>query len=101
MARALCAFTKDRQILPLETLVYRNTAMAADRFGLKNKGRIQEGYDADLVLFDYENLQDNATYAEPNALAGGIDRVFISGQTVYQNGTLTGATPGRLLLHNR
>ena len=97
MARALCAFTKDQQILPLETLIYRNTSMAAARFGLANKGLIREGYDADLVLFDYENLQDNATYAKPNTLAGGIHRVFISGQTVYQDGQLTGATPGRLL----
>ena len=97
MARALCAFTKDQQILPLETLIYRNTSMAAARLGLANKGLIREGYDADLVLFDYENLQDNATYANPNALAGGIDRVIIAGETVYQDGQRTGATPGKLL----
>ena len=97
MAKALCAFTKDQQILPLETLIYRNTSMAAARFGLKNKGLLQDGYDADLVLFDYEALQDNATYANPNALAGGIDYVFVDGQIVYRDGQLTGAMPGKLL----
>ena len=97
MARAICAMTKDNPILPLETLIHRNTGMAAARFGLTNKGLLQEGYDADLVLFDYETLRDNATYANPNALAGGIERVFIAGQTVYQGGKLTGATPGKLL----
>ena len=97
MARALCAFTKEQNILPLETLIYRNTAMAAARFSLPNKGLLRDGYDADLVLFDYANLQDNATYSNPNALAGGIDRVWIAGQLVYQDGTLTGATPGKLL----
>ena len=97
MVRAICAFTKDAPILPLETLIHRNTAMAAARFGLKNKGLLQDGFDADLVLFDYENLQDNATYATPNTLAGGIHRVIIAGETVYQDGQLTGATPGKLL----
>ena len=97
MARAICTMTKDNPILPLETLIHRNTGMAATRFGLKNKGLLQEGYDADLVLFDYEALQDNATYANPNALAGGITRVWIAGETVYQDGRLTGATPGQLL----
>ena len=97
MARAICAMTKDNPILPLETLIHRNTGMAAARFGLASKGLLKEGYDADLVLFDYEALQDNATYANPNALAGGIERVFIAGQTVYQDGKLTGATPGKLL----
>ena len=97
MVRALCAMTKDAPILPLETLVHRNTGMAAARFGLKNKGLLQEGFDADLVLFDYENLRDNATYSVPNALAGGVDYVFVDGQIVYQDGQLTGATPGKLL----
>jgi N-acyl-D-amino-acid deacylase len=97
MARAICAMTKDNPILPLETLIHRNTGMAAARFGLKNKGLLLDGYDADLVLFDYEALRDNATYVNPNALAGGILRVFIGGETVYRDGALTGATPGKLL----
>lgn len=97
MARALCAFTKDNPILSLEELIQRNTGMAAARFGLKNKGLLKEGFDADLVLLDYENLQDNATYANPTALAGGIEGVWVNGQLVYTQGQLTGATPGKLL----
>lgn len=97
MVRALCAFTKDKPILPLETLIHRNTGMAASRFGLKNKGLLRQGYDADLVLMDYENLQDNATYTNPTALAGGIEGVWVNGQLVYADGKLTGRTPGRLL----
>jgi len=97
MVRAICAFTKEHNILPLETLIHKITGMPAARYGLKNKGLIQEGFDADLVLFDYENLKDNATYADPTALAGGIDMVFVNGTAVYQNGALTGLYPGKLL----
>lgn len=100
MVRAICAFTKDNHILPLEQLIHRITGMPAKRYSLRNKGLIQSGYDADLVLFDYENLKDNATYSNPTALAGGIESVFVNGKIVYQDGAMTGEYPGKLLRHN-
>ncbi len=42
--------------------------------------------------------RDNATYAEPTELAGGIDAVFVNGVLVYENGELIGATPGTLIV---
>ena len=40
-----------------------------------------------------------ATYANPTELAGGIDAVFVNGVIVYENGQLTGATPGKFIPH--
>ena len=97
MVRAICHFVKDRQLMPLEQLIHRMTGLSALRYKLANKGFICEGYDADLVLFDYETLTDRATYADPTALAEGIELVFVDGQIVYQDGKLTGLTPGRVL----
>ena len=97
MARAICLMTKENRILSLEELIHRNTGFAAQRYKLAGKGLIKANYDADLVLFDYEALRDNATYADPTALASGIDTVWVNGQPVYQNGRLTGNTPGKLL----
>ena len=97
MVRAICEFTKNNRILPLETLIHRITEMPALRYKLQNKGVIRHGYDADLVIFDYEKLSDNATYTDPTALAGGIEYVLINGKIVYHNGILTGETPGKLL----
>ena len=97
MVRAICHFVKDRKLMPLEALVHRMTGMPAQRYKLGAKGFIREGYDADLVLFDLENLTDRATYADPTALAEGIEYVLVDGVIVYQDGKLTGAKPGRVL----
>ena len=97
MVRAISAFTKEKQILPLEELIHRMTGMAAERYSLKGKGLIREGYDADLVLFDYENLVNCATYSDPTALAQGIEYVMVNGKIVYKDGALTGETPGMIL----
>ena len=97
MVRAVSAFCKDKPVLELEELIHRITQMSAERYRLEGKGVIREGYDADLVIFDYENLKDNANYTDPTALAGGIDYVIINGEIVYHDGRLTGAAPGRLL----
>ena len=101
MVRAICAFTKDNDILPLEHLIHKITGLPAEIYGLQGKGLIREGYDADLVLMDYENLTDNATYADPTALADGIEAVSVNGKIVYRDGKLTGEKPGKLLRHGR
>ena len=100
MIRAISAFTMEKQILPLEELIYKITALPARVFSLTNKGLVKEGYDADLVIFDYDGLRDNATYTNPTELADGIEYVLISGEVVYRNKELTGACPGKLLRHN-
>ena len=97
MVRAICAFAKEKSILPLEALIHKMTGLTAERYSLKGKGIIAEGYDADLVLMDYENLKDNATYEAPTELAGGIDAVFVNGVLSYCNGALTGKHAGKLI----
>ena len=95
--RAICLYCKEKGILSLEEVVYKMTGFPAERYSLKGKGKIHEGYDADLVLLDYENLKDRATYDAPYELAEGIDMVFVNGVLSYQNGALTGATAGTLI----
>lgn len=97
MVRAICAFTKENAIVSLPELIHRITGLPAQRYHLEGKGIIREGYDADLVLMDYDALTDRATYADPTALAEGIDYVMVNGRIVYRDGRLTGETPGKVL----
>ena len=97
MVRAINLFTKEKPVLPLETLVRKMTGLPADVYRLSGKGYIREGYDADLVLFDEARLEDRATYQDPTALAAGIEAVFVAGKIVYREGALTGETPGKLI----
>ena len=76
------------------------TGLPAQSLLVKTKGVIQTGYDADLVLFDYDRLRDTATYSNPNSLTEGIDFVFVNGQIVYRNQELTGCYSGRMIRHH-
>ena len=61
---------------------------------------IRDGYDADLVLFDYDALRDTATYDRPNSITEGIKGVYVGGKLVYDGKAFTGAAPGRMIRHN-
>ncbi|TMR97137.1 D-aminoacylase, partial [Nonomuraea basaltis] len=62
-----------------------------------DRGLVRAGCAADVVVFDPAVVGDRATYAEPRALATGVDDVLVSGIRVLAGGELTGATPGRAL----
>jgi N-acyl-D-aspartate/D-glutamate deacylase len=57
--------------------------------------------DADLLVFDPEVVQDQATYEEPTRLATGIDLVYIGGVKVLEEGKHTGAAAGKVLRKGR
>lgn len=98
--RAICYYHKEAGIMSLEEVIYRMTLLPAERLHLFNKGRIQQGYDADLVIFDYNELKDMATYLQPNTLAEGIEYVIVNGEIVYKKGKLTGVHSGKVIAYN-
>jgi N-acyl-D-amino-acid deacylase len=83
--------------LSLEQAVAAMTSRSAARLGLADRGRIAPGAAADLCLFDPEAFHDEATYDEPTRLARGMDCVLVNGIVVWEDGAVTGATPGRAL----
>ena len=60
-------------------------------------GLIRPGYHADLVVFDYDRLEDRATILEPSRYPEGIVHVIVHGQITVDEGELTGALPGQVL----
>jgi N-acyl-D-aspartate/D-glutamate deacylase len=77
------------------------TSLPCDRFGLANRGRIQEGAYADLVLFDPVTIQDTATYPEPKQEPAGIEMVIVNGQVTLERGQHTGVGSGRMLRYRQ
>lgn len=55
---------------------------------MKNKGRVQVGKDADLVIFKLEEFKDTATFTVPNSLSQGMRYVFVNGIAIIENGEL-------------
>ncbi len=81
--------------LSLYEAVRMTTAMPAEKAGLKTKGRLNVGADADLVIFDPKTIQDHATFTEPLLPPSGIEYVFIGGEIAVNNGTLLHGDLGR------
>ena len=74
--------------------------LPAQRVMLKNKGAILDGWDADLVLFNYDEIKDMAQYKDSNRVTEGIEYVIVGGKIVYQDKKLTGINPGQLIRHS-
>ena len=95
--KAIRYFVRDKKLLTLEAMIRKITGLPAERFGLKGKGIIADGMDADLLLIDPETIADRATYQDSLQLCDGIERVIVGGETVYMDQTLTGKYPGKFI----
>jgi len=94
-------FVRQRRTLGLEEAVRRMSGLPAQIFGLAERGTIELGGFADLVVFDEAQIRDTATYEQPYAFPVGIERVYVNGCAVVADGRLTGARPGRVLRNGR
>jgi len=92
--RVLGRFVRERAWLTLEEAVRKMTSAPASRLGLNDRGLIREGMKADLVIFDPKRVIDRSTFKDPLILSEGIERVFVNGEPVFENGKTTGRLPG-------
>ena len=103
--RVLGHFSRDKKLLSREQAIHKMTGLSATNFKLSQRGFIKPGYFADLVLFDAETIQDQATFSEPFLHAIGIKSVWVNGQLTYQekHGVLTdkSSRAGQFLKHKR
>lgn len=94
-------YVNGRHALTLPEAVNRMTRRPADRYGLKHKGRIALGADADVLVFDPKRVHVTATYDQPAQRAEGMDYVIVNGRIALENGRLTGVQAGNVLEGNR
>ncbi len=84
--RLLETYVREKKVLPLETAIHKVTGLAASRFGLRGKGRVAVGADADLCLFALEEIHEPGTYADPARPAQGMAAVYVGGVRAVENG---------------
>ncbi|MGH7527555.1 MAG: N-acyl-D-amino-acid deacylase family protein, partial [Gemmatimonadales bacterium] len=95
--RLIAEYVRKRRVLTLEQAIRKLTSWPATRMGLHDRGIIREGLRADLTVFDYERLQDKATWERPTAVPEGIEYVVVNGAVTLDGGRYTGAKAGRVL----
>ncbi len=95
--RVIAEYCKRQKLFSLETAIHKMTGMPAARIGLHDRGAIKEGMCADLVLFNFDEINDTPTYAKPAVACEGILQVYVGGVLTAENGVHTGAKAGRVL----
>ncbi|WP_431094955.1 N-acyl-D-amino-acid deacylase family protein [Polaromonas aquatica] len=101
--RVLARYWREQQLLSLETAIYKMTGLSARNFRLHQRGQLQAGWHADVVVLDPVRVRDVATYENPIALSEGIEKVFVNGELAYVAGKADAANAtvqaraGRLL----
>jgi N-acyl-D-amino-acid deacylase len=95
--RVLGKYVREEKILSLEEAIRKMTLSVAVRLGIPDRGRLEVGCYADLVLFNPQSVTDNATFETPHRLSSGIEHVWVNGVRVLEDGVHTGALPGRFV----
>jgi N-acyl-D-glutamate deacylase len=100
-AKVLRSYVRERKLMTLQEALRKMTLMPAQTLEgfvpqMKKKGRLQEGMDADIVVFDPETIRDVGTYDKPNQPAVGVRSLVVNGERVVDGGELIlAAAPGR------
>jgi acyl-homoserine-lactone acylase len=95
--RRIARYTLEQGVTDLTTAIRSMTYLPAAVYGIPDRGRIQAGAVADLVLFDPERVRDLATYTDPHQYAEGMVHVLVGGRFAVRDGSFTGVRAGTVL----
>ena len=98
-AKVIRYYVNEKKLLKLEQAIYKMSGLPAKTVGLveQNRGLLKEGFLADILVFDPDEIKDMATFENPHELASGFDWVIVNGEIVRSNGEFTGQRPGKML----
>jgi N-acyl-D-amino-acid deacylase len=95
--RVLGTYVREVGLMTLEEGIRKMTSHPAQRMNLPDRGLLQEGFAADIVIFDAEKIDDIATYQEPRQYPAGIDYVIVNGEVAAEHGRQNSTRAGKLL----
>ena len=97
--RILRKYVRDEKKLTLEDAIRKFSALPAGRMRFTDRGVLKAGMWADVVVFDPQEIHDEATFEEPNRLSVGMRYVLVNGVPVIAEGKMTNALPGMVVKH--
>lgn len=100
-ARVLAKYVRDEKVISLEEAIRRMTSLPAQKFGLANRGLLREGFAADLVVFNEQEVKDLSTFDKPHAYSQGFRYVIVNGKLTVDNSKHNGARAGIALYGNQ
>jgi len=97
--RKLRVLAQEENVISMPFAIRGMTSLAAEFFGVTDRGLIKPGFYADLVVLDESNLRDRATYEDPHQYSEGTIHVLVNGRFALRDGTPTGELAGRPIRH--
>lgn len=98
--RILGKYVREEHVLPLEDMIRRMTSQPARIIGLQDRGILREALAADVVIFNYDEVMDQATYENPRQHNIGIKAVIVNGHVIVQDGTMHQKSVGKVFRRN-
>jgi N-acyl-D-aspartate/D-glutamate deacylase len=95
--RKIRRYVLDRRVITMERMIQSATGQVAATYGLADRGVLRAGAYADVLVFDPQQLKEEATYTEPRKLASGMRFVFVNGVAAVDEGGATNALAGKVL----
>ena len=95
--RILGKYVREEKIFTLPRAIQKMTSLPAQKFGFAGRGQITEDYFADIVVFNPDEVIDQATWKDPHQYPKGIDYVIVNGKIVINEGNHTEVLPGKIL----
>jgi N-acyl-D-amino-acid deacylase len=100
-SRVLGKYVREEKVISLEEAIRRMTSLPADKFNIKERGLIKEGYIADIVLFDENEVADMSTYENPHQYAKGFKYVIVNGALTIDQGQHNGTRRGMAIRNKK
>ncbi|MCW3082590.1 D-aminoacylase [Segetibacter sp.] len=99
-ARVLAKYVRDEKVISLEDAIRRMTSLPAQKFNLKDRGLLKEGFAADILIFNDKEVQDLSTFDKPHQYTKGFKYVLVNGEMSVENGIQNAVRNGRTLKSN-
>jgi N-acyl-D-amino-acid deacylase len=96
-ARVLGKYVRDEKVITMEDAIRRMSSLAAQKFGLSDRGLLLPNYAADIVIFSEAEVNDKATFQKPHAYSTGFKYVLVNGELVVENEKHLGTRSGKAL----
>jgi N-acyl-D-amino-acid deacylase len=96
-ARLLGKYVREEHVIPMEEAIRKLTSLPAATLRIKERGKLETGFFADVVVFDPKTIADKSTYEQPHQYAVGVKHVWVNGGQVIKDGEHTGDKPGRVV----
>jgi N-acyl-D-amino-acid deacylase len=95
--RVIAKYVRDEAVLTLTDAIRKMTSLPAEAMRFEKRGQLKKGYFADIVIFDWDEIQDQATFENPHQYPNGIGWVIVNGKVAAQNGEVVERNGGRIL----